>query len=44
VACAAALTLCAALVMTGSAPSARADGDARHLLMAAIANTKGAFT
>ena len=39
----AALTLCATLATAGSPPHARADGDARSLLMAAIANTRGSY-
>jgi hypothetical protein len=38
----AAMTLCAALTTTGL-PGARADGNARQTLLAAIANTKGAY-
>ncbi|HZA11314.1 phosphodiester glycosidase family protein [Mycobacterium sp.] len=37
------LTLCVALATTGTEPRARADGDARGLLLAAIANTKGSY-
>ena len=40
-ACAAALTLCAALATTAGAPAARADG--RALLAGAIANTRGSY-
>ena len=40
-ACAAALTLCAALATTAGAPVARADG--RALLAGAIANTRGSY-
>ena len=39
----AALTLCATLATTGDPARARADGNARDLLLAAIANTKGSY-
>ena len=41
IACAAALTLCAALATPAGTPTARADG--RSLLAGAIANTRGSY-
>jgi hypothetical protein len=37
------VALCASLATTGVAPHAKADGSARQMLLAAIANTKGSY-